>query len=324
MRVALTILAACLVAGCGAAAPRGTPTPSNPGLLVFGGVVVPVPEPPGLATPWHQPISYYAVWPDGTGLRKLAFTAEDWELDFSPRGGFAVMLGDSIVVSRPDGSERRVVPLPKNAIVDAPALSADGKTVALAYAGNPDASPMDLWTVSVDGSHLKRLATTGDVLSIAWSPDGKHIAFVDGSQLENSSSGAIADIYVVDADGSDLRRLARGFTGLGREVEWSPDGTRIAFQDARQRVAVVDAKGGVPEVVGKDGESPSWSPDGKRIAFLRVTDCGRYVACRRSRIVIASIGAGTERVVGPKFGEPVSLSWIPAAAEAPAASAPSS
>ena len=323
MRVALTILAACLVAGCGAAGPGGTPTPSDPGRLVFGGVVVPVPEPPGLSTPWHQPISYYALGPEGTGLRKLAFTARESELDFSPGGAFAVMSSyaedwNGIVVSRADGSDRHVVSLPKDAVADAPSVSADGKTVALAYSPNPDDSPIDLWTVSVDGSHLKRLATTGDVLSIAWSPDGKHIAFVDGSQLENSSSGAVADIYVVDADGSNLRRLARGFTGLGREVAWSPDGARIAFQDANQRVAVIDAEGGMPEVVSQEGEAPAWSPDGTRIAFLRVTDCGRYTACRRSRIVLASIGGGTERVVGPKFGEPVSLSWIPAA------SAPSS
>jgi Tol biopolymer transport system component len=323
VRVVLTILAACLVAGCGAAGPTGAPTPSNPGLLVFGGVVVPVPEPPGLSTPWHQPISYYALGPDGTGLRKLAFTARDWELDFSPGGAFAVMSSyaedwNGIVVSPADGSGRRVVPLPKDSTAGAPAVSADGKTVALAYAPNLDASPMDLWTVSVDGSHLKRLAATGDVLSIAWSPDGKHIAFVDGSRLEDSSSGAVADIYVVDADGSNLRRLARGFTGLGREVAWSPDGARIAFQDASQRVAVIDAEGGMPKVVTQDGEAPAWSPDGTRIAFLRVTDCGRYTACRRSRIVLANIGGRKEHVVGPKFGEPVSLSWIPAA------SAPSS
>jgi Tol biopolymer transport system component len=280
-------------------------------------VVVPVPEPPGQSTPWHQPISYYALGPDGTGLRKLAFSARDTELDFSLGGAFAVMSSYAegrigIVVSGADGSDRRLVPLPKDATAGAPAVSADGKTVALAYAPNLDASPMDLWTVSVDGSHLKRLATTGYVLSTAWSPDGKHIAFVDGSRLENSSSGAVADIYVVDADGSNLRRLASGFTGLGREVAWSPDGTRIAFQDASQRVVVIDAKGGMPKVVSHEGETPAWSPDGTRIAFLRVTGCGSYGACSRSRIVLVNIDGGTEHVVGPKYGNPVSLSWTTA------------
>ncbi|HMI98289.1 MAG TPA: hypothetical protein VK488_00475 [Gaiellaceae bacterium] len=318
VRAALVILAACLVAGCGAArnGAGGVPSSADPGVIVFGGVVVPVPEPPGQSTPWHQPISYYALGPDGTGLRKLAFTSRDHELDFSPGGGFAVLSrygeDNRIVVSRADGSDSRVVPLPKDATAGAPAVSADGKTVALAYAPNLDASPIDLWTVSVDGSHLKRLATTGDVLSIAWSPDGKHIAFVDGSQLENSSSGAVADIYVVDADGSNLHRLARGFTGLGREVAWSPDGARIAFQDTSQRVAVIDAEGGMPKVVSQEGETPAWSPDGTRIAFLSVTGCGSYGACTRSRIVLANVDGGTEHIVGPKYGNPVSLSWTTA------------
>jgi Tol biopolymer transport system component len=219
---------------------------------------------------------------------------------------------NGIVVSRADGSDRRVVPLPKDATAGAPAVSPDGKTVALAYAPNLDASPMDLWTVSVDGSHLERLATTGEVLSIAWSPDGKHIAFVDGSQLENSSSGATADIYVVRADGSELQRIATGFTGQGSEVVWSPDGKRIAFQDAKQRLSVVDADGGNVDTLAPHGEAPAWSPDGKRLAFLRVVFCRGYVACTRSRIFIVDVDGGPPREVGPKIGNPVSLAWTTA------------
>jgi Tol biopolymer transport system component len=282
----------------------------------MGGVLEPVPAPPpGQQTPWHAPISYYALGSDGTGVRKLAgFSSLDFELDFSADGELAVMSSaDGIVVSHADGSDRRPVPLPNDAIADAPAVSPDGKTVALAY--SPDAESVDfstdLWTVSVDGSHLKRLTTTGDVLSSSWSPDGKRLAFTDGSQLENSSSGAIGDLYVVDADGSDLHSVGRSFTGLGREVGWSPDGSRIAFEDAEQRVVLSDPEGGAPEILAGDGESPAWSPDGRQIAFLRIRECGRYVACVRSRIVVADVASRKEHFVGPKFGFPVSLSWIP-------------
>ena len=317
MRAVLAFLGVCLLAGCGAQRePAGNGgMASDAGVLVTGGVLEPVPAPPpGEQTPWHAPIHYYALRPDGTGLQKLAgFSSLDFEVDFSANGELAVMSSvDGIVVSRADGSDRRTVPLPDDAIVSAPALSPDGKTVALAY--SPDVNDefrVDLWTVSVDGSHLERLATTGEVVSTSWSPDGKRIAFTDDSQVENSASGAVGDLYVVDADGSDLHRVAQSFTGFGREVAWSPDSPRVAFEDAEQRIAIVDPKGGEAEVVAGDGESPAWAPDGKRIAFLRIRECGRYVACVRSSIVVVDVASRTERVVGPKFGEPVSLSWIP-------------
>jgi Tol biopolymer transport system component len=327
VRAALAILAACFVAGCGAARPTGTPTPSNPGLLVFGGVVVPVPEPPGLSTPWHQPISYYALHPDGTGLRKLAFSSDERDLGFSADGRFAAMWDTSpddksrIVVSRADGSERHVVSFPNRTYADvlSPSLSPDAKSVAFGYTpdyyGDPpnyEGDPQDLWTVSTDGQGLKRLTKTGDVLSVDWSPDGTRIAFLDGSRLESSSDGAVGDIYVVRADGSELHRIATGFTGQGRAVVWSPDGKRIAFQDSKQRLSIVDADGGNVDALAPHGEAPAWSPDGTRLAFLRVVFCRGYIACTRSRIFIVDVDGGTPREVGPNFGNPVSLSWTTA------------
>ena len=190
----------------------------------------------------------------------------------------------------------------------------------LAYTANPNSDLADLWTVSVDDSSVEQLAKTGTVLSVAWSPDGKRIAFLDGSALNNSSSGAVGDVYVVDADGRNLHHVVRAFTGLGREVTWSPDGTRLAYQDAEQRVAIISADGGTPKVVSREGETPAWSPDGKRLAFLRVKACGSYGACARARIVVVDLVSGTDHVVGPKFGEPLSLSWTIADLEAPAPS----
>ena len=63
-------------------------------------------------------------------------------------------------------------------------------------------------------------ATEGDP---AWSPDGRRIAFRSiGIGRVNS------DLYVVNADGSGLRRLTRNAAKL-RWFAWSPDGRTIAF-----------------------------------------------------------------------------------------------
>ena len=58
------------------------------------------------------------------------------------------------------------------------------------------------------------------VHTVAWSPMGDLIAFVETEQ-----SSGLADLYVVNPDGSDLRSLAQG-ENLG--LAWSPDGRRLA------------------------------------------------------------------------------------------------
>jgi TolB protein len=80
------------------------------------------------------------------------------------------------------------------------------------------------------------------------------------------------DIYTVNPDGSDLRRVTHD-PAPDRSPVWSPDGTKIAFASRRNHnwdIYVVDASGGEPRRLtthpAYDG-APSFSPDGGRIAF---------------------------------------------------------
>ena len=87
-----------------------------------------------------------------------------------------------------------------------------------------------IWLVDTDGSNPRSI-TADQLLAAffpAWSPDGSQIAFVGWE------GPADTGIYVIDADGSNLRRLAEGLSGgvEGAPVmapAWSPDGNWITY-----------------------------------------------------------------------------------------------
>ena len=127
-----------------------------------------------------------------------------------------------------------------------------------------------------------------EYMSPAWSPDGRQIAF-------GSSRDGGWDIYVINDDGSGLRRLT---THGARDDSpaWSPDGSQIAFTSDRDgdfEIHVMNADGSnlrrVTDHPAEDGD-PNWSPDGGRITFTSNRDGYHEI------YVVNVDGTGTRRV----------------------------
>ena len=105
-------------------------------------------------------------------------------------------------------------------------------------AGNP--TKLGLFVMNADGSNARRVAAKATSGGLAWSPNGRRIAFrrYDG-QLGIGRGNS--DLFVVNADGSGLRRLTRHAENM-RWFAWSPDGRTIAFLRNRE-VYIVKADG---------------------------------------------------------------------------------
>ncbi len=105
-----------------------------------------------------------------------------------------------------------------------------------------------------------------------WSPDGSQVLFASNRSPETAGN----DLYVINADGSDLRRLP-GPAAIDEWMpSWSPDGGRVVFSttDAvgEQDIWTMNLDGaGLTQLTsGADTDSfPDWSPDGRQILFQR-------------------------------------------------------
>ena len=150
-----------------------------------------------------------------------------------------------------------------------------GQNGRIAFVSDRDDYQSDIYTMNADGSSVTRCARDGmrdD--DPAWSPNGTQIAF-SSVDLTGAGGGDERDLYVMDADCGNVRRLTTDHLDPDIAPTWSPNGRRIAFMrdhdDTGWDIYVRDLTTGLDtnltNMPAADNESPVWSPDGTRIAF---------------------------------------------------------
>ena len=151
--------------------------------------------------------------------------------------------------------------------------------------GNDPSLKTEIWVMNADGSGQIRISNDDYAdLEAAWSPDGSTIAYARRNPDPSSNEAFNPEIWLMNPDGSNQRRLTDNGTACGaassRHPVWSPDGTRIAFYAhgatcGRVNIWVMNADGSnqvqLTNMTTGAAFDPAWSPDGRLIAFARVS-----------------------------------------------------
>ena len=186
-----------------------------------------------------------------------------------------------LVASRPDGSRKRVL-VDRAGGADryrgpdsawGPSWSYDGGWLTFAV-GPPFAgatSDVDIWKIRSDGSGAVNLTPDSDTNEAFpdFAPDGRRIVF-------RSLRDGNADIYVMNADGTDARRLTR-HEATDTMPAFSSGGDRVAFTSFRDGnfeiyTIAFDQNGepGPPERLTRNPGNdmhPKFSPDDEWVLF---------------------------------------------------------
>ncbi|MDR2083687.1 MAG: PDZ domain-containing protein [Bacteroidales bacterium] len=139
-------------------------------------------------------------------------------------------------------------------------ISPDGSRLVIVGRG-------DVYTVPAKSGITRNITQSSGAhdRNAAWSPDGKHIAYISDADGE-------FEIYIQSQDGSkEPVQLTKNTGTYIFGIEWSPDSKKILFSDKMMRLRYVDIDSKkITEITRSpywEIRSFTWSPDSKWVSF---------------------------------------------------------
>ncbi|MEI6684376.1 MAG: PDZ domain-containing protein [Bacteroidota bacterium] len=139
-------------------------------------------------------------------------------------------------------------------------LAPDGKRIAFDARG-------DVWSVPAKTGITKNLTSSPGAhdRDVAWSPDGKYIAYISDMTGED-------EIYIRKQDGTaEPQKITKDADTYKYAVTWSPDSKKLLWADKMLRLQYVDIDSKAVTLVDQSAtwefNDYNWSPDSKWIVY---------------------------------------------------------
>ncbi len=120
---------------------------------------------------------------------------------------------------------------------------------------------MEIFEANLDGTGLKRLTDSpGYDAEGSYSPDGKHIVF-----CSNRTGAKNLELFIMDADGKNVRQLTKAPGCYNGGPFFSPDGKRVIFRSDRKKkdhlqLYVINRDGSGERALTDDENWVFWAP----------------------------------------------------------------
>lgn len=124
-----------------------------------------------------------------------------------------------------------------------------------------------VYVADASGRNVRRVTGQGFAAVPSWSPDGKHLAFV----REEEGRPKVWNLWTLDLESGDTRRLTSHKVGQPWGAAWFPDGQHIAYShETRLVVRSLDGESQQIYPAPRKGQllrTPAVSPDGRKVIF---------------------------------------------------------
>ena len=147
-------------------------------------------------------------------------------------------------------------------------------TGIIAFNSKREGRKREVYLINADGTNERKWLHTPNATGMAWSPDGKWVAF---SQRNAKQEG---NLFILELRTGKQKNITARWRGLGMNFSfpaWSGDGKWLTLtcrlrDEIRSNICIIKADGdGWKQLTNAADKhqygGPSWSPDGEKIAF---------------------------------------------------------